>query len=99
MQFAPIAKAREVREFQVVQEGPTLNVRVVLHPDADARGLERRLTGELAANLRELGVSEPAITFKPCEQLERDAATMGKLRLVVADPGMERLRGSGRPAS
>jgi phenylacetate-coenzyme A ligase PaaK-like adenylate-forming protein len=87
MHFAPVAKAREVREFQVVQEGPALNVRVVLHPDADARGLERRLTGELAANLRDLGVAEPMIRVRPCERLERDAATMGKLRLVVADPG------------
>jgi phenylacetate-coenzyme A ligase PaaK-like adenylate-forming protein len=85
MHFAPVAKAREVREFQVVQEGPALNVRVVLHPGADTRGLERRLAGELAANLRELGVAEPVIIVKPCEQLARDAATMGKLRLVVAD--------------
>ncbi|MBA3261074.1 MAG: phenylacetate--CoA ligase family protein [Thermoleophilaceae bacterium] len=85
MHFAPVAKAREVREFQVVQEGSALNVRVVLHPDADARGLERRLAGELAANLRELGVAEPMISVKPCERLARDAATMGKLRLVVAD--------------
>jgi hypothetical protein len=30
-------------------------------------------------------VAEPTISVKPCERLARDAATMGKLRLVVAD--------------
>jgi len=41
MQFAPVAKAREVREFQIVQDGPALNVRVVLHSGA-ARPRDRR---------------------------------------------------------
>jgi hypothetical protein len=85
MQWAPVAKAREVREFQIVQEGPTVNVRTVLHPGADASALERRLAEELGAGLRELGVDEPIIRVRPCDDLGRDAATMGKLKLVVAD--------------
>ena len=85
MQWAPVAKAREVREFQVVQEGPAVNVRVVLHPGADAAAVEERLTGELDGRLRELGVAEPIIRFRPCDDLGRDAAKMGKLKLIVAD--------------
>jgi phenylacetate-CoA ligase len=84
MQFAPVAKAREVREFQVVQEGSTLNVRVVLHPGSDAGALERRLADELGSSLSGLGVAEPVIRIERCDSLERDPAKMGKLRLVVA---------------
>jgi phenylacetate-CoA ligase len=85
MQWAAVAKAREVREFQIVQEGPAVNVRVVLHPGADAVALEQRLTDELGARLRELGIAEPIIRLRPCDDLGRDAARMGKLKLVVAD--------------
>jgi phenylacetate-CoA ligase len=85
MHWAPVAKAREVREFQVVQEGPDLNVRVVLHPGADPGALEQRLVDELTARLRELGAAAPIIHFHPCGDLGRDAGTMGKLKLVIAD--------------
>jgi phenylacetate-CoA ligase len=85
MQWAPVAKAREVREFQIVQDGPTVNLRVVLHPGSDAKALAQRLTTELSMRLRELGVAEPIIHLRPCDDLGRNAATMGKLKLVVAD--------------
>lgn len=92
MQFAPVGKAREVREFQVVQEGPALNVRVVLHAGADGSGLERRLVAELDDSLRALGVAEPGVRVQQCPELPRDPATMGKLKLVVADRPTTSLR-------
>ena len=85
MQWAPVAKAREVREFQVVQEGHAVNIRVVLHPGADPAALETRLTDDLAARLRDLGAADPVIRLRPCDDLGRDAAKMGKLKLVVAE--------------
>lgn len=85
MHFALLGKAREVREFQVVQEGAALNLRVVMDSGADAAALERRLQAELDDSLRALGVSEPAIRFERCTELQRDTATMGKFKLVVAD--------------
>ena len=53
--------------------------------DQRAHGRERRLAGEVASNLRELDVAEPMSSVAPCVRLARDAATMGRLRLVVAD--------------
>lgn len=85
MQFAPVGKVREIREFQIVQKGPVLSVRVVLQDGADITALERRLIGELTDNLGILGVARPTIRVERCEELERDPATMGKLKLVVAD--------------
>jgi phenylacetate-coenzyme A ligase PaaK-like adenylate-forming protein len=74
-----------VCEFQIVQEGPVLSVRVVLRDGTDVAAMRRRLTGELTGNLAALGVAEPTIRIERCEKLERDPATMGKLKLVVAD--------------
>ena len=85
MQFAPVAQAREVREFQIVQDGPALNVHVVLHPGADASALEQRVGEQLARELRDRGLAEPDIRLRPCDALERDPSKMGKLKLVVAD--------------
>lgn len=82
LQFAPVAHAREVREFQVVQAGPALRVRVVLQPGAP---VPERLGGILEARLRDLGVSEPDVRLEPVAALPRDPAQMGKLKLVVAD--------------
>jgi phenylacetate-CoA ligase len=81
LQFAPVAHAREVREFQIVQEGPALNVRVVLQPGA---ALPERLQGVLEAKLRELGVAAPDVRVQQVDALPRDPAQMGKLKLVVA---------------
>ena len=82
LQFAPVAHAREVREFQIVQEGPALRVRVVLQPGAEA---PVRLESELEAKLRDLGVAEPSVSLEPVAALTRDPERMGKLKLVVAD--------------
>jgi phenylacetate-coenzyme A ligase PaaK-like adenylate-forming protein len=81
LQFAPVAHAREVREFQIVQQGPVVRVRVVLHPGAE---VPEWLAGELESKLRELGVAAPAVRLEEVDSLPRDPAQMGKLKLVVA---------------
>ena len=82
LQFGPVASAREVREFQIVQEGPALRVRVVLQPGAEA---PVRLASELETKLRGLGVAAPKVTVQAVDSLPRDPERMGKLKLVVAD--------------
>ena len=85
LQFAPVAQAREVREFQVVQHGAALRVRVALCNGADPEALGPRLETELAGRLGALGVAEPQVAVEFCAGLERDPARMGKVQLVVAD--------------
>ena len=82
LQFAPVAHAREVREFQIVQDGPALHVRVVLQPGA---ALPERLEAELEGRLRDLGVGAPEVRLQAVDALPRDPAQMGKLKLVIAD--------------
>lgn len=81
MQFAPLSGDPDVREFQVLQEGERLRLRVALRAGAD--GAPSRLQVALAERLREAGVARPAVDVEVVESLERSAA--GKLRLVVAD--------------
>jgi phenylacetate-CoA ligase len=81
MQFAPLTADPDVREFQVVQQGERLRVRVALRTGAN--GAAARLRTVLTEQLREAGVAEPAIVVEVVERLERSAA--GKLALVVAD--------------
>jgi phenylacetate-coenzyme A ligase PaaK-like adenylate-forming protein len=85
LQFAPVAQAREVREFQIVQRGTAVRVRVALRNGADREALAARLTGELQARLSTLGVADPQVGVEFCDGLERDPARMGKVQLVVAD--------------
>lgn len=84
LQFAPVAQAGEVREFQVVEEEDGLRIRVALREGAAFEPLERRLAGELAERLGALGVARPVVRLDRCEAIERDPARMGKLQLVVA---------------
>ena len=81
MQFAPLSGDPDVREFQVVQEGERLRVRVAVR--AGANGAPRRLQAVIAERLRAAGVARPAIDVEVVERLERSNG--GKLRLVVAD--------------
>ena len=84
LQFAPVAQAREVREFQVVQENGGLRVRVALHDDAQAPVVSERLERELTEGLQRIGVTAPSVHVETCDGIERDPARMGKLQLVVA---------------
>jgi phenylacetate-CoA ligase len=92
-QFAPLSSDPDVREFQVVQQGERLRIRLVLR--AGANGAATRLKVALAERLRKAGVARPVIDSEVVERLERPPG--GKLALVVADRS---LRGtvSGRAA-
>jgi phenylacetate-CoA ligase len=83
LQFGVITADRGVREFQVLQRGDGLRIRVVVRegeaPDAVAERLRERVGARLAA----LGVRDPRVDVEPCPALERPPA--GKLQLVVAE--------------
>jgi phenylacetate-coenzyme A ligase PaaK-like adenylate-forming protein len=81
LQFAVVARDREVIEFQVLQEGPRLRLLVVARGDAPA--LEMRLQVAVEQRLRELGIPEPAIEVQRQPALARQPG--GKLQIVVAD--------------
>jgi phenylacetate-CoA ligase len=71
-----------VREFQVVQNGECLRLRVALRPQAN--GASERLQASLVERLRDAGVRRPAVEVEMVERLERSPA--GKLRMVIAEP-------------
>lgn len=81
LQFAVVARDRDVVEFQVIQEGARLRVLVVARGEAPA--LETRLRAAVERRLRDLGVAEPAIRVERRTALQRQPS--GKLQIVVAD--------------
>ena len=83
LQFGIVTRDREVREFQVVQEGESVLILVVARPSAGSE-LEERLREAVSRKLAELGVREPRVSVERRENLARSAG--GKLQLVVADP-------------
>lgn len=82
LQFAVVTADPDVREFQVVQEGDSLLLRVALRDGA--AGAPERLESRVRARLAELGVPEPSVRVERVDALERTPA--GKLQLVVAGP-------------
>jgi phenylacetate-CoA ligase len=80
LEFALITGDPDVREFQVVQEGAALRVRVALRDGAT--GAEDRLGERVRSRLAELGVERPEVRVERVEALERSPA--GKLQVVVA---------------
>jgi phenylacetate-CoA ligase len=80
LQFALVTADPDVREFQVVQEGEALRLRVALRDGSD--GAEERLGQGLCARLAELGVARPEVSVERVDALERSPA--GKLQMVVA---------------
>ena len=81
LQFAVVARDRDVVEFQVVQEGSRLRVLVVARGEAPT--LEARLRGAVEQRLRELGGAEPVIQVERRTAVPRQPG--GKLQLIVAD--------------
>jgi hypothetical protein len=81
VQFALLSADKDVREYQVVEEGTALRVRVALRAGADAAACER-LRAALTDRLASLGVRDPRVAVEACEEIER--APSGKLQLVVA---------------
>jgi phenylacetate-CoA ligase len=80
LEFGLVTADPDVREFQVVQRGEGLRLRVALRDGADAA--PARLRARLTARLEELGVKRPAVEVETVDALERSPA--GKLQMVVA---------------
>jgi phenylacetate-CoA ligase len=81
LQFAIVTADPDVREFQVVQDGRALRVRVALRNGSV--GAEERLGARVRDRLAELGVPRPEVSVERVEALERSAG--GKLQVVVAE--------------
>lgn len=90
-QFSLLAADPAVREFQVVQRGTTIVLRLVLR-DGAAPSAADRLTRAVAARLAALGVERPAVEAETVAAIERTAA--GKLKLIVTEQ-----RAGDRPAA
>jgi phenylacetate-CoA ligase len=86
LQFALLTRDPQVREFQVVQDGPALRILIVPSPAVaeDDDRLETRLAQAVAQQLLGLGVHDPQITVERRLELPRSAG--GKLKLVIASP-------------
>jgi phenylacetate-coenzyme A ligase PaaK-like adenylate-forming protein len=86
LQFALLTRDPQVREFQVVQDGPVLRILIVPSrtATADHDTLETRLSQAVTQQLHKLGVHDPQVTVERRQQLPRSAG--GKLQLVIADP-------------
>jgi phenylacetate-coenzyme A ligase PaaK-like adenylate-forming protein len=74
---------RDVREFQVVQQGERLLLRVVLRDGAPVGEAAGRLRERVTTRLTALGARDPDIEIATCSKLERPPG--GKLEMVVAD--------------
>jgi phenylacetate-coenzyme A ligase PaaK-like adenylate-forming protein len=83
LQFGVITADRGVREFQVVQRGDGVRVRVVAREGEPPGAVAERLRGRVGEQLAALGVCDPHVEVEPCAALERPPA--GKLQLVVAE--------------
>jgi phenylacetate-coenzyme A ligase PaaK-like adenylate-forming protein len=83
LQFGAVTADRDVCEFQMVQEGERLRLRVVLREGAAVAEASERLQARATERLIAVGVQEPQVEVEPCDRLERPA---GKLQMVVADP-------------
>jgi phenylacetate-coenzyme A ligase PaaK-like adenylate-forming protein len=80
IQFAVVTADPDVREFQIVQEGERLRLRVALRNGA--AGAEERLGQSVRGRLAELGIAHPDVCVERVNELERTPA--GKLQVVVA---------------
>jgi phenylacetate-CoA ligase len=94
LHFALLTRDPQVREFQVVQDGPVLRIHIVTNQAAAAGDdrLETRLGGAVAQQLHRLGVHDPQVTVERRPKLPRSAG--GKLKLVIADPASQPLHSS-----
>jgi phenylacetate-CoA ligase len=80
LHFALVTADPDVREFQVVQQGDGLRLRVALRDGAE--GAPARLQAHLGARLADLGVPRPAVEVETVDALQRSPG--GKLQMVVA---------------
>jgi phenylacetate-CoA ligase len=96
LQFALLTREPQVREFQVVQDGPVLRILVVSSRAATAGDdtLETRLAQAVARHLLDLDVHDPQVTVERRQELPRSAG--GKLKLVIADPATRQVHTHAR---
>jgi phenylacetate-CoA ligase len=85
LQFDVVTADRAVREFQIVQQGPRLLLRVALREDAAPAEAGERLRERVSERLATLGVRETVVVVEPCDGIPRVGG--GKLQMVVADRG------------
>ena len=81
LQFGIVTADPDVREFQVIQEGAALRLRVALRNGSE--GAEERLGERVRGRLAELGVERPEVSVERVDALERSPG--GKLQVVVAE--------------
>jgi hypothetical protein len=94
LQVALVTTDPAVREFQVVQEGDALRLRVALRDGAgDAPA---RLQARLVDRLGQLGVARPVVEVETVAALER--APGGKLRMIVPDEAEGARAGARSPS-
>ena len=94
LEFVVVTADPDVREFQVVQRGDALRLRVA--PREGAVRAPERLRERLASRLEALGFAHPLVEVERVEALERGEG--GKLTLIVPDrearsPGPARVAG------
>ena len=82
MQFALVTADPDVREFQVVQDGDSLRLRVALRNGAGEA--PARLRERVCTRLHDLGVARPAVEVETVDALERSPG--GKLQMIVPRP-------------
>jgi phenylacetate-coenzyme A ligase PaaK-like adenylate-forming protein len=80
MQFDVVTADRAVREFQVVQEGDSLRLRVALRGDVATSDATARLRDAVATRLTTLGVRDPDVRVETCPGIERPPS--GKVQIV-----------------
>jgi phenylacetate-coenzyme A ligase PaaK-like adenylate-forming protein len=84
LQFGVVTADRDVREFQVVQHGDRIRLRVALREQAPVAEATHRLRERLAERLAEAGAGGTPIEVETCAEIERPP--WGKLQMIVADP-------------
>jgi phenylacetate-CoA ligase len=96
LHFALLTRDPQVREFQVVQDGPVLRIRIVPSHAATAGDdpLESRLGQAVTHQLLKLGVQDPQVAIERYQQLPRSAG--GKLKLVIAEPNRRPVHANAR---
>ena len=96
LHFALLTREPQVREFQVVQDGPVLRILVVPSRAATAGDdtLETRLAQAVARHLLDLDVHDPQVAVERRQELPRSAG--GKLKLVIADPATRQVHTHAR---
>jgi hypothetical protein len=85
LHFDVVTADRAVREFQVVQQGPRLLLRVALRDGTVVPEASHRLRERVSERLSMLGVRDTVVVVETCDGIARVGG--GKLQMVVADRG------------